>query len=290
MTTRSRFFLAIVAVALMCAPPAGAAPRPAQVETAHLVVIDIQGQLKAPQLKAFADDAEEALRKAMAYWELPDTRGGRIALELYKEQSGRAYTVFQVETTAGGRRSVVPVHGIKDPREMVHKLTHALFPTSDKLIRNMIGIPTEARFGNPRSFPMCGYNVDAWSLAIRRSGSFIPLRQLGETHEEWGMSFQGDTPVVLDRPRQHASYAEAGSFGAFLIGKFGVGKVKAFYRTSAEQSRPWKEVFGADLPKLQEEWLRSIEAAGANSKAVIDRLADWWKKNPRTACDQASNR
>ena len=67
---------------------------------------------------------------------------------------------------------------------MVHKLTHALFPTEDKLIRNMMGIPTELRFGNPCSFPMCGYDPDAWVTAIRRTGSYIPLDGLGEAHFE----------------------------------------------------------------------------------------------------------
>ncbi len=192
---------------------------------------DVQQQLSASELEQFVVDAEKAFVRAVGFWSVPEVRG-KIILELYKERRDHAFSVFQMESKKEGKRSVVRVYGVKNPQEMVHKLTHGLFPTEDKLIRNMMGIPTELRFGNLRSFPMCGYDPDAWVTAIRRTGSYIPLDGLGEAHEDWGMSFQDKTPVVSDRKKQHASYAEAGSFGNFLVNRFGVGKVKAFIRAS----------------------------------------------------------
>jgi len=259
----------------------------ARVETPHLIVDDVQKQLSAVELEKFAADAETAFTKTAAFWFVPERKDGRIILELHKEHAGRSFAVFQMEKTKEGKRSFVRLYGIRNPQEMVHKLTHALFPTEDKLIRNMIGIPTEARFGNPRSFPMCGYDVDAWSAAIRRAGSYIPLDELGEDHEDWGMTFRGKTPTVSDRQRQHASYAEAGSFGAFLLDRYGVGKVKAFFRAAKDEKRPWREVFGRDLPELEAEWLQSLESPGRVSAESADFLEGIWKENPKTACDRA---
>jgi hypothetical protein len=274
-------------VLLLCLLSAGEGKCGVKVETAHLIVDDVQQQLSAVKLEKFAADAETAFAKTAAFWAVPYRKGGKIILELHKEHAGRAFAVFQIESTREGKRSFVRLYGVTNPQEMVHKLTHALFPTEDKLIRNMIGIPTEARFGNPRSFPMCGYDVDAWSAAIRRSGSYIPLKELGENHEDWGMTFKGKTPTVSDRKRQHASYAEAGSFGTFLLDRYGVGKVKAFFRASKDEKRPWKEIFGRDLRELEAEWLQSLETQGKVSAERIDFLEGLWKKNPKTACDRA---
>ena len=87
-------------------------------------------------------------------------------------------------------------------------------------------------------------------LALKRTGSYIPIKELKEEHEDWGMSFKGKMPVVTDRKRQHASYIEAGSFGQFLLKKYGTEKMKAFYRRSMRQKRPWQDIFGVDLALL----------------------------------------
>ena len=258
----------------------------ASVETAHLVVDDVERQLSAAELERFAADAERAYLRAAELWSAPE-RAGKVVVELHREQRGASFSVFRVENGKQGRRSVVSVHGVTSPQELVHKLTHALFPTEDKLIRNMMGIPTELRFGNPRSFPMCGFGPDAWVRALRRAGSYLPLAGLGKAHEDWGMTFEGGMPVVLDRARQHASYAEAGSFGDFLLRRFGAGKVKAFVRAAREQERPWRQSFGLDLRDLEAEWLRSLEAGGAAEKDV-QLLTALWNDNPRTACTRAA--
>jgi hypothetical protein len=36
----------------------------------------------------------------------------------------------------------------------------------------MMGEASEIRFGNPLSFPMCGFNKDEWVMAILQAGSF----------------------------------------------------------------------------------------------------------------------
>ncbi len=252
----------------------------AKIQTEHLVVDDVQQQFSASELERFATAAEKAFVRAVDFWSIPEMRG-KIILELYKEHRDQAFSMFQMESTKDGKRSVVRVYGEKNPQEMVHKLTHALFPTEDKLIRNMMGIPTELRFGNPLSFLMCGYDPDAWVKAIRCTGSYIPLDGLGEAHEDWGMSFQGKIPVVSDRKRQHASYAEAGSFGNYLLNRFGVGKVKAFVRASREQIRPWKKVFGLDIRELEAEWLKSLDTDGKTLENRIEFLAGLWKQNQR---------
>lgn len=263
-----------------------------RIETAHLIFEDVDRQLSAEQFQRFSSDTEVTFKKLVDFWatgDRPDQRG-KIILELYQQERGRdAFSVFGFEMTSEGRRRVVSVYGIKGPKEMVHKLAHALFPTDDKLIRNMIGIPSEARFGNPLSFPMCGFNTDSWVLALKPTGSYIPLKELREEHEAWGMTFKGKIPVVTDRKRQHASYIEAGSLGEFLLKKYGTEKVKAFYRASMSQKRPWQNIFGVDLALLEEEWLKSLDEYGRTVPDQVDFLTKLWKQNPVGACREAEN-
>lgn len=255
-------------------------------ETARLSVVDMQGQLSAEKFQRFAADADAALQKAMQFWAVPDRTAerGKIRLELHPEYQGRAFAVFQLEKTGGGRQKVVRLYGLESPQELVHKLTHALFPTEDKLVRNMMGVPTEERFGNPLSFPLCGRSLDAWVAALRQTGSYIPLRELGEDHESWGMTFQGQMPAVSDRKRQHASYLEAGSFGDFLLKRHGVEKVKAFYRASLQNQRPWAKVFGQDLSGLETEWIEAVEEYGRSHQDQVRSLATLWRADPQNAC------
>jgi len=281
--------IACVAIVVPSHRTAAAAGAPA-VETPHLVVTDEDRQMGPEELRRFADAAESAYLKALDFWEIAGRDSPpRIHLELYRG-GRRSYSVFGMERGAWEPRRVVRVYGIRDPEEMVHKMTHAIFPTPDKLARNMMGIPAEIRLGNLRSFPMCGFPPDAWVAAIRRSGSYIPLRELGERHEDWGMVFVDGKPSVADRKLQHASYNEAGSFGAFLIGKFGVGKVKDFHRRSRGGGRPWKEAFGVDLGGLESQWLASIDRYSETNKELVDSLSRLWSEDPNRACDEARDK
>ncbi len=240
------------------------------------------GERDAPpeRLDAFASQAEAAFVKIMQFWSVETERHGKLAVELLGDLRGHSTSVFHRE---GGKR-VVSVHGIENPGEMIHKMTHALFFTDDKLIRNMMGIPMEIRFGNPLSFPLCGRNLDAWASALRRSGDYIPLEDLGERHEDWGMSFVNRIPMVSDRKRQHASYIEAGSFGDFLIRTYGTDKVKAFYHASLEQGRPWEEVFGSSFSTLETGWLKYLDGFSGGNAAEVSALADIWSQDPSSAC------
>ena len=66
-----------------------------------------------------------------------------------------------------------------------------------------------------------------------------------------------------------------------------VAKVKAFFRAAKDEKRPWKKVFGHNLPELEAEWLQSLEAPGRVSAEWADFLEGIWKENPKTACDRA---
>ncbi len=272
------------------AVPAGAASP--SVETAHLVVVDEASRLTQDELLLFSQGAEAGYLKILQFWSLPERAGGqdKIVLELLPDRRGHSFSVFVPGKRGRRDKSIVRVFGMREPREMAHKLTHAVFPTEDKLVRNMMGIPTEERLGNSLSFPMCGFPGHAWVVVLLKTGSFVPLVDLGASHEDWGMSFRGAMPVVSDRKRQHASYAQAGSFGAFLISRFGVEKVKSFYERSRLGGRPWKEVFGADIATLQAQWLASIEEYAGNNKGQVELLEGLWKDDPVTACFRAQRK
>ena len=289
---RARFYslnamLVIASIAFVIPSPCTAAPA---IQTPHLVVSDEDRQLGPEELRRFADRAESAYLKALDFWSIAGKNGQpKIYLELYREGK-RSFSIFEMERGTGEPRKVVRVYGIRDPEEMVHKMTHAIFPTPDKLTRNMMGIPAEIRLGNLKSFPMCGFASDAWVAAIRRAGSYIPLRDLGEKHEDWGMVFMEKKPSVTDRKRQHASYNEAGSFGAFLVEQYGVEKVKDFYRRSRGSNRPWREAFGVDLGGLESQWLASIDKYSENNREQVDFLSRLWTDDPNRACDEARDK
>lgn len=272
------------------ATPAVAISPPA--ETEHLLVIDKEDQLTLEQLQRFAVKAETTYLEAIKFWSLDAKKMGndKTIVELHRGQRGHSFSVFQMENRDGRYRSVVRVFGIKKPQQFAHKLTHAILPTQDKLIRNMMGIPVEERFGNILSFPLCGAPADAWAAALYKSGSLVDLADLGKDHEDWGMSFRGGMPTVSDRKRQHASYAEAGSFGSFLVRSFGVEKVKSFYDGSAYGSRPWDKTFGADIGSLQEQWVAFLVEYALNNREKVELLEKLWKEDPATACMKAQRK
>jgi hypothetical protein len=134
---------------------------------------------------------------------------------------------------------------------------------------------------------MCGFHNDEWVLALRRANAYIPLRELGPDHKQWGMSTRGDLPIVVDLARQHAAYAESGSFGAYLLEAHGVDRVKAFNARSRGGQRPWREAFGADLPELETSWLKALDTAAAGHADAITRLTGLVRADPASACVQA---
>jgi len=149
-------------------------------ETANFIVRDLTGQLSNDQIRRLASGAEGKLRKILDFWDV-DSRAkqlGKIRLEFAKPRGGTYSTVFLMMKEEDHKVRVVRIYGVSDEPEMVaHKLTHAVFPTADKLIRNMMGIPMEVRFGNPLTFPMCGSTHDEWVAVFRRNHSLISLSE-----------------------------------------------------------------------------------------------------------------
>lgn len=171
---------------------------------------------------------------------------------------------------------------------MAHKLTSAVFPQKDKLIRNLMGIHTEAQIGNPLTFPMCGFGSDEWVLALLSRKSYIPLSDLGPDHESWGMKDAGSGKLsILDKAKQHKAYAETGSFGNYLFKTYGVEKIKRLQRLSQEKNRPWAETFGTGLRELEANWLRDLQTNGGKKEGNVSVISKLFERNPDTACSEA---
>jgi hypothetical protein len=145
----------------------------------------------------------------------------------------------------------------------------------------MMGIPMEIRFGNGRSRPMCGFSIDAWVLALRETNGYVPLARLGPGHESWGMSARSGMPYTTNQALRQASYAEAGSFGDYLLRTYGAAKVKAIFSRSR---RAWQEVFGLPLDELEKNWIAALQRKEEKSMPLLVKLL---KQNPGTACAQA---
>jgi len=262
------------------------------VETENLIIRDITGDLPPSRLELFAKKVESTLAAVLKFWSA-DSRVkemGKIIVEFDRPLPKADSSFFFWRKEEGIRVRVVKVFGgDENPHLLAHKLTSALFPNPDKLIRNMMGEAAEKRFGNPLSFPMCGFDKDQWVMALQNEGLYIPLTNIGSEHGDWGMEIHNNVPIVKDRVKQHASYLEAGSFGEFLIDTYGIDKMKQFNKFSINEQRPWQQVYGITLKQLEEKWLAALKLKLKDKEGEILRLSKLLRSNPATACHSAQN-
>jgi hypothetical protein len=262
------------------------------IEDKRLIIRDATGSMPQDKFGALARKLDATLAEVIKFWSAdPRTEElGKIIVEFHNPLPRASSSVFMWRKENGRRVRVVRVYGGGDsPHQLAHKLTSALFPHPDKLIRNMMGEASEARFGNPLSFPSCGFDKDEWVLALLQAGSYIPLSKIGPNHRDWGMEIVDHVPAVSDRVKQHASYAEAGSFGEFLITAYGTEKMKRFARLSRKEPRPWQEAFGTSLEQLETRWLAALRSKEGEKKERITTLAGLLRDNPRAACNSAQD-
>jgi hypothetical protein len=261
------------------------------IETQHLIVSDATGKLSNDQLKNLANQAQALLEQILAFWSTDSgmDRFGKIRVIFDVPRRDVYSSVFYWEIKDGARVRIVQVFNSGgSPQMMVHKLTSAVFPQKDKLIRNMMGILTEAQLGNPYSFPMCGFSSDDWVLALLKTKSYIPLNELGPDHESWGMEDAGGGKLsILDKAKQHTTYSETGSFGNYLFNTYGISKIKKLQRLSQEKDRPWQDVFGISLHELEANWLDALKVIGKTREENVAIVLKLLKKNPNTACADA---
>jgi hypothetical protein len=261
-------------------------------ETERLVIRDITGSISPERFEKFVNKVDSTLTKILQFWSTEPRikQFGKIIVEFDNSNPKANYSFFFFRKENGQRVRVVRVSGGDEyPHHLAHKLTSAIFPNPDKLIRNMMGEASEKRFGNPLSFPMCGFDNDCWVIALSRAGSYIPLPNIGTNHNDWGMEIDNNVPKVKDRAKQHASYLEAGSFGEFLINTHGVEKMKQFNLLSINKSRPWEEVFGIALEQLEAKWLETLRLRSREKEGKISTLVKLLKNNPSTACSSAQD-
>jgi hypothetical protein len=263
----------------------------AVIETQHLIVSDATGKVSNDQLKRLADQAQAMLGRILAFWSAdPGVDRLEKIRVVFDEPRREVYSsVFYWGKQDGGRIRIVQVFKSEgSPQMMAHKLTSAIFPQKDKLIRNMMGILTEAHVGNPLTFPMCGFSSDEWVLALLETKSSIPLNELGPDHESWGMKDAGGGKLsILDKAKQHKAYAETGSFGNYLFKTHGINRIKRLQRLSQEKDRPWQDVFGMSLQELEANWLNHLRTDGQTRKENVSMVVKLFETNPGTACSVA---
>lgn len=262
-------------------------------ETERLIIRDVTGKIPPKKFKNLVNGVDSTLTLILKFWSAEPRikEAGKIIVEFdhpLQKNVSASYFFFRKENGINFR--VVRVYGGDDsPQQLAHKLTSALFPNPDILIRNMMGEASEMRFGNPLSFPMCGFNKDEWVMALLQVDSYVHLAEMGSEQGDWGKEIVGNVPVVKDRVKEHTYYLEAGSFGEFLIKTYGMAKMKQFYRLSKNKSRPWEEVYGATLEQLEANWLDALKTWYPDKKGNISTLVKLWKKNPGIACFSAQD-
>jgi len=277
-------FLVATVLASILAPYSA---RSASLETKDLIINDGTASRTDDRLLVEGQRSQKMFDDVIAMW----------AADPYAELSGKIHVILQAPLRENfysvfmrdGQRRIVRVFGFDpSPQEMAHKFTSAIFPQPDKLIRNMMGIVTEIALGNPLTFPMCGLVIDDWVSAFMATGSHIPLSALGADHESWGMRISDRGEVtVLNRARQHQSYAEAGSFGSYVLARYGIAKLKQLHQLSKVQPRPFTEVFGISLDGMEADWLATLARRGQSGVEQASRLLVSF---PETACGAARRR
>ncbi len=284
-----RFFL--LCLAFFLAMPSLSSASTREIQTPSLVVTDGRGTYPDEQLETLAKRAQETLDETLAFWSADAglERFGKIRVVFDAPRNGNYSSVFYWEAKNGRRVRVVKVHGARElPQMMAHKLTSAVFPQKDKLIRNMMGILSEVKLGNPLTFPMCGFSCDEWTLAFLELGLYLPLGKLGPDHGSWGMEDKGGGDLrAHDYGKQHRAYAEAGSFGDYLLKTYGIDKIKRFHRLSLDKERPWKTAFGLSLDELEKNWLDTLKASPAVKPGNVSLLMDLFKQDPEAARDKS---
>lgn len=259
---------------------------------ASLLIHDLSGKMPADMYGSLVTKANLLFSQINTYWSPVDTAAPTepIVVEFVRQTQNMPNSFFFFRNENGARIKVVRViGGGTAPHQLAHKLTSALLPHGDKLIRNMMGEFSEREFGNPLSFPQCGASVDEWVAALIQTGDYVSLAKIGTSHADWGMEVINNAPVVTDRKKQHVRYAEAGSFGYFLIDSFGPRKMLEFYQRTSLAHRPWQEVFGYPLTELEQRWLASLKQKTAANTATITLIARHWQQDPRTACSSVRN-
>jgi hypothetical protein len=261
------------------------------VETQHLIVSDATGKFSNDQLKSLADQAQAMLGRILVFWSADSgvDRMGKIRVVFDAPRREVYSSVFYWGKKDGGRIRIVQVFKSEGfPQMMAHKLTSAVFPQKDKLIRNMMGILTEDQVGNPITFPMCGFSSAEWVLALLKTKTYIPLNELGPDHDSWGMKDTGDGKLlILDKAKQHKAYAETGAFGDYLFKTYGINKIKQLQRLSQRKERPWQDVFGIGLPELEDNWLKHLKANGEKREENVSIVLKLFERDPGTACSEA---
>jgi hypothetical protein len=263
----------------------------AALETPQLVVSDSTGKLSNEQLKRSADHAQETLNRILAFWSADPgiARFGKIRVVFDIPRRDVYSSVFYWDKKGNQSLRIVRIFGTDGaPQMMAHKLTSAVFPQKDKLIRNLMGILSEEHAGNPLTFPMCGFGSDDWVLALLKTKSYIPLNELGPDHESWGMKDAGGGKLsILDKAKQHKAYAETGSFGNYLFQTYGINKIKQLHRLSHEKDRPWQEVFGIGMQELEANWLKTLRGNEKTREENVLIVLKLIERNPGTACAEA---
>lgn len=286
-----RFAMLLATLAAELFAPALSGASSLTLETDHLITSDNTGDLSDERLRQLTDHAQETLNKVLQLWAAdPRIREfGKIRVIFDAPRKHGYYTSVFVNSWNNKERRrvrIVRVFGAeRSPLEMAHKLTSAIFPNKDKLIRNMMGVPTEEQVGNRLTHPGCGFSSDHWVLAFIRANLTIPVGELGPDGESWGHPTGTDgLPYVSDRAKHTKAYAEAGSFGNYLIRTYGISRVKQFYRLSLQRKRPWRDIFGADMPELEASWLKALKAREPEMEKSVSTVLGLFEKDPNTAC------
>jgi hypothetical protein len=260
------------------------------VETERLIIRDITGNISSERFEKLVSKVDSNLTRILQFWSTDPRieQFGKIVVEFDHPLPKSKSSIFFFRKENGKQVRIVRVFGEDEyPHLLAHKLTSALFPNPDKLIRNMMGEASEMRFGNPQSFPMCGCEKDCWVIALSQTGFYIPLTRIGPDHSDWGMEIENNVPKVKDRVKQHASYVEAGSLGEFLIQTYGIEKMKQFNLQSRNNLRPWEEVFGITIEQLEAKWLEAVRLRSREKEGEISTLVKLLKDNANIACSSA---
>lgn len=246
--------------------PRGVPPR---METPHFRIWTDPNYLDAAELAQVAELLEKSFAHATSFLgiEYDVAAKGKIPV-LFRSPPGIIgfTTAYMAIVFSDYRRAL----GVAPGMTMVAEITHIITGRHpDYLIRHLDALYSERKFMGTVTFPGCGFTFHQQAAALVEAGRLVPIAEVPADLFQWGF-VPGKIESVGDLQQTHRFYAEAGSFGQYLIERYGV---EAMNRLRSRPDRAWSYAYGKSLYELQAEWLQVVAEARIEDSALVERLA-----------------
>lgn len=242
---------------------------PPRHETPHFAIWTEPDALDPEELARVAELLEKAFNQASAFLDIEYdvVAKGKIPVLFRSPQGIVGFTTPQMTIVFHKYRDALKsVPGIAMIGEVTHIITGR---HEDYLIRHLEAVYLETKFVGNRAYPACGFTLHLQAAALLEDKRLVPIEEIPADLFQWGFK-PGVWESIDDRKKAHRFYTESGSFGQYLLERYGVA---ALNRLRSRPDRAWSYGYGKSLEELQMEWLELLEGVRRQYPARVKQLA-----------------